>query len=116
MTFCIWLVLWLLTLLKSYWFLSLNFPSLFSHSPAYEVSISGSTVKLTCPIESEEDIKWKINDKQVEGHNRDLSLENFSEMDNSGYYQCYITESSTGEAHRLYLKARGNIGLQSKHY
>lgn len=72
----------------------------------YEVSISGNTVKLTCPIETEDDVKWKINDKQVEVHNKDLSLDNFSEMDNSGYYQCYIRESSTEEAHRLYLKAR----------
>ncbi|KAF4008923.1 hypothetical protein G4228_000685, partial [Cervus hanglu yarkandensis] len=107
MTFCIWLVLWLLTCLKSYWFLSLNFPSLLSHSPAYEVSISGNTVELTCPLEPESGVKWKKSDELIpKGDGKQLLLENFSEMENSGYYQCYITEGSTEMAHKLYLKAR----------
>ena len=109
MTFCIWLLLWLLTCLKSYWFIFLNFPSLLSHSPAYEVSISGNTVELTCPRESEGEIQWKKNDEQMKGYTgKQLLLNNFSEMDNSGYYQCYTTEGNKEAAHTLYLKARGN--------
>lgn len=117
MTFCIWLVLWLLTCLKSYLFLFLNFPSLLSHSPAYEVSISGNSVELTCPKDFENGIQWKRNNEQMKGHNEKyLLLDNFSEMENSGYYQCLATEGNTEAAHTLYLKARGNTGLQSKHY
>uniref|UniRef100_A0A4W2BX27 T-cell surface glycoprotein CD3 epsilon chain n=1 Tax=Bos indicus x Bos taurus TaxID=30522 RepID=A0A4W2BX27_BOBOX len=107
MTFCIWLLLWLLTCLKCYWFLFLNFHSLLSHSPAYEVSISGNTVELTCPREFEGEIHWKQNDEQMKGYTgKQLLLENFSEMDNSGYYQCYMTEGNKEAAHTLYLKAR----------
>uniref|UniRef100_A0A4W2CBX6 T-cell surface glycoprotein CD3 epsilon chain n=1 Tax=Bos indicus x Bos taurus TaxID=30522 RepID=A0A4W2CBX6_BOBOX len=73
----------------------------------YEVSISGNTVELTCPREFEGEIHWKQNDEQMKGYTgKQLLLENFSEMDNSGYYQCYMTEGNKEAAHTLYLKAR----------
>lgn len=83
-----------------------------SHSPAYEVSISGSKVELTCPEDSEsEEITWqKENGPKEKDKGRVYTLDNFSEMDDSGYYRCYIKESKEKD-HYLYLKARGNMGL-----
>ncbi|KAB0346267.1 hypothetical protein FD754_011124 [Muntiacus muntjak] len=79
----------------------------YTEEKPYEVSISGNTVELTCPLEPENGVKWKKSDEPISQSDRkQLLLENFSEMDNSGYYQCYITEGSTETAHKLYLKAR----------
>uniref|UniRef100_A0AC11B7W0 CD3e molecule n=1 Tax=Ovis aries TaxID=9940 RepID=A0AC11B7W0_SHEEP len=73
----------------------------------YEVSISGNSVELTCPKDFENGIQWKRNNEQMKGHNEKyLLLDNFSEMENSGYYQCLATEGNTEAAHTLYLKAR----------
>uniref|UniRef100_A0A452ECT5 T-cell surface glycoprotein CD3 epsilon chain n=1 Tax=Capra hircus TaxID=9925 RepID=A0A452ECT5_CAPHI len=73
----------------------------------YEVSISGNSVELTCPRDFENGIQWKRNNEKMKGHNEKyLFLDNFSEMENSGYYQCLATEGNTEAAHTLYLKAR----------
>lgn len=94
-----------------------SFTSLLSQSPAYKVSISGTKVTLTCLENSEsEAIKWAKDNVELPGpfnENKQLELEDFSEVENSGYYACY-TSSSKEKNHYLYLKARGNTGLQSK--
>uniref|UniRef100_A0A2K5S274 T-cell surface glycoprotein CD3 epsilon chain n=1 Tax=Cebus imitator TaxID=2715852 RepID=A0A2K5S274_CEBIM len=74
---------------------------------AYKVSISGTTVTLTCPWYDGHEIKWLINDQNKEGHEDHLLLEDFSEMEQSGYYACLPKETPTEDAsHYLYLKAR----------
>ncbi|EDL95346.1 CD3 antigen, epsilon polypeptide (predicted) [Rattus norvegicus] len=71
----------------------------------YEVSISGTSVELTCPLENEDNLKWEKNDKVLPDKNeKHLVLEDFSEVKDSGYYVCY-TESSRKNTY-LYLKAR----------
>ncbi|XP_055278467.1 T-cell surface glycoprotein CD3 epsilon chain [Moschus berezovskii] len=73
----------------------------------YEISISGNTVELTCPTESENQIEWKKNGKEIHGQfGKQLLLVDFSEMDDSGYYQCFVPEGNSEDAHLLYLKAR----------
>ncbi|XP_016010934.1 T-cell surface glycoprotein CD3 epsilon chain [Rousettus aegyptiacus] len=80
---------------------------------AYEVSISGTKVTLTCPEEAgSEIIEWekdntKLNrdDEKLYFEGNTLVLENFSEMDNSGFYSCY-TSTSKNDRNFLYLKAR----------
>ncbi|KAM6158597.1 T-cell surface glycoprotein CD3 epsilon chain [Rhynchocyon petersi] len=84
---------------------------LLSCSPEFKISISGTTVMLTCPMEAESEVKkiiWKKDDKEIQVEtNKDnlLILENFSEVENSGYYTCY-SEGSKQESSYLYLKAR----------
>ncbi|XP_055478201.1 T-cell surface glycoprotein CD3 epsilon chain [Psammomys obesus] len=71
----------------------------------YQVSISGTTVELTCPLESDDTIKWEKNDKVLTGEtDKQLVIEGFSEVENSGYYVCYSDEKQKNQY--LYLKAR----------
>ncbi|XP_068411849.1 T-cell surface glycoprotein CD3 epsilon chain [Eschrichtius robustus] len=68
----------------------------------YQVSISGNSVKLTCPEDTvSEEITWKKDDIKMPHYDNPLLLEDFSEIENSGYYTC-----SKEENHKLYLKAR----------
>ncbi|XP_011233878.1 T-cell surface glycoprotein CD3 epsilon chain isoform X2 [Ailuropoda melanoleuca] len=71
----------------------------------YKVSISGTRVVLTCPEEAEaENLKWeKDNVLLTDFHGKQLSVEHFSEMEDSGFYTCYADHS---EKNYLYLKAR----------
>lgn len=74
----------------------------------YKVSISGTTVTLTCPENPEsETIKWEIKGAEEPSHEDTslLVLENFSEMEDSGYYSCY-TSTSKDNRNYIYLKAR----------
>lgn len=86
-------------------------------SPEYHVSISGTSVVLTCPMEAGIDtLKWAKDGVELSEH-RDkhlLQLEGFSEMENSGYYSCF-TDASKNSRSLLYLKARGNPSLQQEH-
>ncbi|KAM8818402.1 T-cell surface glycoprotein CD3 epsilon chain [Rhynchonycteris naso] len=73
---------------------------------SYKVSISGTTVKLECPEDfATENVKWEINGKKYDHDEHYLELENFSEMENSGYYSCYKSNSKD-DRHYLYLKAK----------
>ncbi|XP_041494422.1 T-cell surface glycoprotein CD3 epsilon chain [Microtus oregoni] len=70
----------------------------------YKVSISGTNIELTCPLDSDK-IKWEKNDKELSGEsNKKLMLSDFSEVEDSGYYACYI-EAKEKNAY-LYLKAK----------
>ncbi|KAK2502456.1 hypothetical protein MC885_001409 [Smutsia gigantea] len=75
----------------------------------YKVSISGTTVTLTCLEDSgSEEIKWAKDNVELPGpfnEKKQLELEDFSEVENSGYYVCY-TSTSKEKNHYLYLKAR----------
>ncbi|XP_008573137.1 PREDICTED: T-cell surface glycoprotein CD3 epsilon chain [Galeopterus variegatus] len=72
---------------------------------AYKVSISGIRVELTCPQDYEPDTQWEKNSIEVPGHHKEqLLLENFSEMEDSGYYACYM--KNMPKKHHLYLRAR----------
>ncbi|XP_023987130.1 T-cell surface glycoprotein CD3 epsilon chain [Physeter macrocephalus] len=70
---------------------------------SYKVSISGNSVELTCPEDTvSEEISWKKDgEKRPHHYNNPLLLEDFSEIEDSGYYTC-----SESENHKLYLKAR----------
>ncbi|XP_023595722.1 T-cell surface glycoprotein CD3 epsilon chain isoform X2 [Trichechus manatus latirostris] len=70
---------------------------------SYKVSISGTKVVLTCPEESDSPV-WKHNDKDVGEPANLLVLDDFSEVENSGYYDCSNGNGNKGL--RLYLKAR----------
>nr|ADG03102.1 CD3 epsilon chain [Tupaia belangeri] len=73
-----------------------------SKPASYKVSISGISVTLTCPLES--DITWEKNGKEIpDDHEKVLVLDNFSEIEDSGYYTCFTNEEKN---HNLYLKAR----------
>ncbi|KAB1255098.1 T-cell surface glycoprotein CD3 epsilon chain [Camelus dromedarius] len=75
-----------------------------SEETAYKVSISGNRVELTCP-EDFEPLTWEKNNQKIaETYEKHLLLDNFSEMENSGYYTCSTKEK---KSHRIYLKARG---------
>ncbi|XP_036279013.1 T-cell surface glycoprotein CD3 epsilon chain isoform X2 [Pipistrellus kuhlii] len=78
-----------------------------SPSPAktFKVSISGTSVELTCPEDPDSDqIKWTKDGVEISSHNEEhLLIDNFSEMKDSGHYSCYKDDSSR---HYLYLKAR----------
>lgn len=67
----------------------------------YKVSISGIKVELTCPLDTTDEVSWDTKRGKKTGHT--LTVENFSELDDSGYYTCYTTAK---KHHRLYLKAR----------
>lgn len=70
----------------------------------YKVSISGIIVELTCPLD-EDNIKWEKNGLELSGmNNKQLKMEKFSEMEDSGYYTCYSDPKQKN--HYLYLKAR----------
>ncbi|CAO2635282.1 T-cell surface glycoprotein CD3 epsilon chain [Lemmus lemmus] len=70
----------------------------------YKVSISGTRIELTCPLDSDT-IKWEKNDKELFGENdKQLTLSDFSEVEDSGYYACY-TDTKKKNVY-LYLKAR----------
>ncbi|XP_003472705.3 T-cell surface glycoprotein CD3 epsilon chain isoform X1 [Cavia porcellus] len=70
----------------------------------YEVSISRSTVTVTCYLNPEEPIEWKKDNKVIPNeNNRELIIESFSELEDSGYYTC---AKSSSEKVYLYLKAR----------
>lgn len=70
----------------------------------YKVSISGTTVELTCSLD-DDSIKWEKNDKILTNEeNQNLILENFSEVEDSGYYACYTDPK--GEKNYLYLRAK----------
>lgn len=92
-----------------------NFSSLLSRFPGYKVSISGTTVVLTCPEEVEgENLQWEMNGEKIpEANEKQLSLDEFSEVEHSGYYACY---GDASKKNYLYLKARGNTGPQSRHH
>lgn len=71
----------------------------------YEVSISGTKIELTCPLDGDT-IKWEKDDKELSGESdRQLTLSDFSEVEDSGYYACY-TDSSKKKNMYLYLKAK----------
>ncbi|XP_042538951.1 T-cell surface glycoprotein CD3 epsilon chain [Dipodomys spectabilis] len=71
----------------------------------YEVSISGSRVTLTCPLDPESgSLKWEKNDVVLPDKEEQLVLPSFSEMDDSGYYVCYLSNSPKKQY--LYLKAK----------
>ncbi|XP_020016385.1 T-cell surface glycoprotein CD3 epsilon chain [Castor canadensis] len=74
----------------------------------YKVSISGTTVMVTCPLESESDsdtIKWEKNDVELQNENeKQVVLRSFSETEDNGYYVCY--DSNSKKNHYLYLKAK----------
>lgn len=71
----------------------------------YSVSISGTKVVVTCFLDSADSIKWEKIDGEISGYNDEqLIIENFSEMEHSGYYACY--KSNSEKSHYLYLKAR----------
>ncbi|XP_010627651.1 T-cell surface glycoprotein CD3 epsilon chain [Fukomys damarensis] len=71
----------------------------------YKVSISGTRVVVTCFLDpATNSIKWeKIDGEESGEHNEQLIIENFSEMEHSGYYVCYTDNE---KSHYLYLKAR----------
>nr|BAJ16136.1 CD3e molecule, epsilon (CD3-TCR complex) [Hylobates lar] len=74
---------------------------------SYKVSISGTTVIVTCPPYSGSEIVWQHNDKIIENYEDHLSLKEFSEMEQSGYYVCYPRGSKPEDASSyLYLRAR----------
>ncbi|XP_012932021.1 T-cell surface glycoprotein CD3 epsilon chain [Heterocephalus glaber] len=72
----------------------------------YRVSISGTRVVVTCFLDPSTDpIKWEKIDGEESGENDEqLIIENFSEVEHSGYYACYKSDSEKN--HYLYLKAR----------
>ncbi|XP_063639510.1 T-cell surface glycoprotein CD3 epsilon chain isoform X2 [Pan troglodytes] len=82
----------------------------------YKVSISGTTVILTCPQYPGSEILWQHNDKNIGSDEDDknigsdedhLSLKEFSELEQSGYYVCYPRGSKPEDANfYLYLRAR----------
>ncbi|KAL4696761.1 hypothetical protein H8959_002459 [Pygathrix nigripes] len=73
----------------------------------YKVSISGTTVILTCSQHLGSEIQWQHNGKNKEDSGDQLFLREFSEMEQSGYYVCYPRGSNAEDAsHHLYLKAR----------
>lgn len=80
-----------------------------SEQKAYKISISGTRVLLTCPEDSGSGtIVWEKNDQNVASSREDqqlLSVDNFSEADDSGYYSCYASTSKKRRSF-LYLKAR----------
>ncbi|XP_051011678.1 T-cell surface glycoprotein CD3 epsilon chain, partial [Acomys russatus] len=86
----------------------LQLPFLFSFSSEYEVSISGTTVELTCPLEADDDIKWEKNDRILVGEtDKHLLIRDFSEVEDNGYYICYSDTSQKAQKNKfLYLKAR----------
>lgn len=70
----------------------------------YKVSISGTRIELTCPIDGEA-VKWEKDDKELSGEiDKQLILSDFSEVEDSGYYICYTDPKKKNEY--LYLKAR----------
>lgn len=72
----------------------------------YDVSISGTRVTVTCPLQNEAaDITWEKNENQLADKSPVLTIENFSEMDDSAYYRCYISNDKA-KSSSLYLKAR----------
>nr|BAJ16152.1 CD3e molecule, epsilon (CD3-TCR complex) [Galago senegalensis] len=73
----------------------------------YKVSISGTTVTVKCPLDTEHDINWEKNNEELKDYKNqeDLILDNFSEMENSGSYSCY-TGNKEDMSHYLYLRAR----------
>ncbi|XP_005378292.1 PREDICTED: T-cell surface glycoprotein CD3 epsilon chain isoform X2 [Chinchilla lanigera] len=72
----------------------------------YKVSISGTTVEVTCFLDpSTESIQWEKNHGNVTVENPErLTIENFSELEHSGYYACF--KSNSDKDYYLYLKAR----------
>ncbi|XP_012629082.2 T-cell surface glycoprotein CD3 epsilon chain [Microcebus murinus] len=72
----------------------------------YQVSISGTTVELTCPLDLESEIHWEKNGKALSEYQNEKQLlwKEFSETEDSGYYTCYA--DSKKKNHYLYLKAR----------
>ncbi|XP_048196715.1 T-cell surface glycoprotein CD3 epsilon chain [Perognathus longimembris pacificus] len=81
-------------------------PSPSSEYKEYEVSISGSRVTLTCPLDPESgSLKWEKKGVEHPGNDDQLVVEPFSEMEDSGYYVCYYS-SDTLKKHYLYLKAK----------
>ncbi|KAL1781471.1 T-cell surface glycoprotein CD3 epsilon chain [Sigmodon hispidus] len=70
----------------------------------YQVSISGTKVELTCPVENDV-VKWEKDDKVLTNEqDRELTINEFSEVEDSGYYVCYSVASQKNAY--LYLKAR----------
>lgn len=69
----------------------------------FKVSISGSRVVLTCPLEPDTGtIEWKKNDEKKSSEGLEFLMDNFSEMEDSGLYTCATQEKSF----HLYLRAR----------
>nr|XP_034347225.1 T-cell surface glycoprotein CD3 epsilon chain [Arvicanthis niloticus] len=72
----------------------------------YKVSISGTSVELTCPLESEDSLRWEKDDRILpDKTDKRLVLKKFSEVEDSGYYVCYV-ENTKKKTKYLYLKAR----------
>ncbi|XP_075404896.1 T-cell surface glycoprotein CD3 epsilon chain [Tenrec ecaudatus] len=83
--------------------LGLGLLSVLTCSPEFKVSISGTTVVLTCP-EDDSVLKWEKNGVLMQGENKNLELKDFSEGKDSGYYSCY--KNQPDRKHYLYLRAR----------
>ncbi|XP_021082410.1 T-cell surface glycoprotein CD3 epsilon chain [Mesocricetus auratus] len=99
-----WRVLGLSLLVVGTWQDDTENPDNEAQKHYYKVSISGTRIELTCPLESDF-IHWEKNDKVLpEENEKTLVLQDFSEVGDSGYYACYL-ESSEKNAY-LYLKAR----------
>ncbi|CAK6448723.1 unnamed protein product [Pipistrellus nathusii] len=102
----LWSVLGLCLLSVGAWGQEENKDSDSSPSPkTFKVSISGTSVELTCPEEPDsEQIKWEKDGVEKKNHHEEqLLIDNFSEMKDSGHYSCY---KESGNRHYLYLKAR----------
>ncbi|XP_045139548.1 T-cell surface glycoprotein CD3 epsilon chain [Echinops telfairi] len=71
----------------------------------FKVSISGTTVLLTCPEDDDAEVKWEKDGVLLKDRNENLlELKDFSEAEDSGYYVCSKNPPDT--KHYLYLKAR----------
>ncbi|XP_038610146.1 T-cell surface glycoprotein CD3 epsilon chain isoform X1 [Tachyglossus aculeatus] len=70
--------------------------------PFFDVSISGTTVTITCP-KNERSVKWiKAPEKAREIGDNTVVVENFSEVEHSGLYRCEVDQ----QIYDLYLRAR----------
>ncbi|XP_053503548.1 T-cell surface glycoprotein CD3 epsilon chain isoform X1 [Ictalurus furcatus] len=70
-----------------------------------DVSISGTTVTLTCPADQEEDVQWYKygEDSPVEKGRNIYSITPYTDKSGGFYYCSYEAESKT---HHFYIKAK----------
>lgn len=74
-----------------------------SSSKKFDVSITGTTVMLTCPVDRDQ-VNWKFNDGDIpDKKEKILTKDDFSELKDSGYYTCYTDKENV---YYLYLRAR----------
>lgn len=72
------------------------------------VSISGTTVTLTCPADLEDTIKWfKYGENEpVKTGEKFYIITPYTDK-SSGFYFCSYEEESGGKNHHFYIKAKG---------